>query len=786
MPAYDQYGNLKIKGIGDTGATGATGPAGATGATGPAGPTGAAGSGIVWQGEWDSLTNYVQDDAVGYLGSSWIANTANLNKVPGVDPEWDLWVAKGSMGTQGSQGATGNQGTQGTQGSIGPTGAQGATGPQGTQGSQGSIGPTGAQGPQGTQGSIGVQGTQGTQGSLGPTGATGPQGSQGTQGTQGSLGPTGATGPQGTQGTQGSIGVTGADGAQGPQGTQGTQGSLGPTGATGADGLPGAQGTQGSQGSLGPTGATGATGPQGTQGTQGSLGPTGATGPQGTQGTQGSQGSLGPTGPTGATGATGATGPQGSQGTQGSIGPNIMTINTVTGPSYTFALTDAGKAVSFTATGTINTYIPANADVNFQPGDQIIVRLASSTGVITIFANAGVTLNTISAILNAQWSEIVLVQETATNTWWGASTPKGATGPTGAQGSQGTQGSQSTAAGTPGSQGTQGSQGSIGVTGATGPQGSQGTQGSQSTAPAPTGATGPQGSQGTQGSLGPTGAQGTQGSQGSIGPTGATGASGQSTMLINSSTAPSYTFQTSDIGACVSLGGTGVITAHIPNPLGNAGDTIVVRLASSTGQITIDGATGVTIDAVITQLTTQWSELVLVQETATNTWWIASAPKGATGATGPQGTQGSIGATGATGAQGTQGSQGSAGTNFLIAPNVTATGSTNTPTPNALTDNVYKLTAQATAANFKATTGTAVDGQYLDIYIWAATGVTNTISWVDATFGYTASFLQQATASGQLTLPLSQVRNKLIICQFQYDTSNNFNRWRLIGKLMPI
>lgn len=344
-----------------------------------------------------------------------------------------------------------------------------------------------------------------------------------------------------------------------------------------------------------------------------------------------------------------------------------------------------------------------------------------------------------------------------------------------------------------------------------------------------TGATGPTGPQGSQGSIGPQGTQGTQGSQGSA---------GSSTLPINSSTAASYTFQSTDIGKVVSLNYTGVITAHIPNPLGDSGDQIVVRNGAG-GTITIDGATGVTIDAASQTLNSQWSEYVLIQETATNTWWIASAPKGATGATGPQGTQGSIGVTGAQGTQGTQGSlgptgaqgtqgsqgtigvqgpqgtqgslgptgaqgtqgtqgtigvagpqgtqgsQGSAGTNDLISPFVTSLATAGSPAPNAQTDNVYKLTKQDQTANFKITGGTANDGQLMYIYIGATSGSTTNITWPDATFGYTASFLQEGTASGQLTLPLTTSKGKTLMCLFQYDSANAFNRWRLIEKKIP-
>ena len=142
---------------GATGPTGPTGPAGAdstvagptgpTGPTGPAGATGVAGAGIQWLGEWSSLTSYAANDGVGYLGSSWIANGSNLNKVPGTDPEWDLWVEKGATGATGvtgGAGATGATGVTGLTGATGPTGVTGATGPSGPTGTGDVVGPAGA------------------------------------------------------------------------------------------------------------------------------------------------------------------------------------------------------------------------------------------------------------------------------------------------------------------------------------------------------------------------------------------------------------------------------------------------------------------------------------------------------------------------------------------------------------------------------------------------------------------------------------------------------------------
>jgi len=51
-----------------------------------------------------------------------------LNKTPGVDPEWDLFVEGGEPGYTGSQGNIGYTGSKGDQGNIGYTGSRGNTG----------------------------------------------------------------------------------------------------------------------------------------------------------------------------------------------------------------------------------------------------------------------------------------------------------------------------------------------------------------------------------------------------------------------------------------------------------------------------------------------------------------------------------------------------------------------------------------------------------------------------------------------------------------------------------
>jgi hypothetical protein len=90
---------------GDTGATGATGPQGPSGPQGPqgvqgdVGPQGPAGpqgaKGLNWKGAWDATTNYVTDDAVSYVGSSWRALRDNANVTPVEGADWTIVAQKG-------------------------------------------------------------------------------------------------------------------------------------------------------------------------------------------------------------------------------------------------------------------------------------------------------------------------------------------------------------------------------------------------------------------------------------------------------------------------------------------------------------------------------------------------------------------------------------------------------------------------------------------------------------------------------------------------------------------
>ena len=93
---------------------------GIQGETGPIGPTGA--TGIEWRGEWDSSTDYVDNDAVFYQGASWFASgDPDIGEEPTeLSVHWYPLALQGATGPQGLQGIQGEQGIQGPIGPVGP------------------------------------------------------------------------------------------------------------------------------------------------------------------------------------------------------------------------------------------------------------------------------------------------------------------------------------------------------------------------------------------------------------------------------------------------------------------------------------------------------------------------------------------------------------------------------------------------------------------------------------------------------------------------------------------
>lgn len=239
---------------------------GAAGSQGPAGPAGAQGpEGLVWRSTYNASTAYVVDDAVAYLGESFVCVLANTGQATSNATYWALLAAKGTTGSAGPQGTQGDQGVQGPQGNAGSNGSNGSQGAQGVQGEKGmdwkgayaggttyqadDVSTSGGKTYICLQTSTGNATSNSSFWSLvadkGDAGAAGPQGAAGPAGSDGDDGATGDTGAQGAAGAQGATGAAGAAGAQGPQGDAGAAGAQGATGAAGSNGSNGAQGPAG-------------------------------------------------------------------------------------------------------------------------------------------------------------------------------------------------------------------------------------------------------------------------------------------------------------------------------------------------------------------------------------------------------------------------------------------------------------------------------------------------------------------------------------------------------------
>ena len=127
------------------------GTAGAAGAAGPQGPQGPAGAtGVNWRGAWSSANGYLANDAVFYVGSTYLALISSLGSEPDVSPsKWAVLAQAGSAGPTGPGGAaatvsvgTVTTGASGTQAIVTNTGTATAavlnfTIPQGAQGTSG-------------------------------------------------------------------------------------------------------------------------------------------------------------------------------------------------------------------------------------------------------------------------------------------------------------------------------------------------------------------------------------------------------------------------------------------------------------------------------------------------------------------------------------------------------------------------------------------------------------------------------------------------------------------------
>jgi len=660
--------------VGATGATGATGlqgPAGATGVDGAIGATGASGAqGVQGPQGFTGAIGPTGATGVGATGATGAIGATGSNGNPGATGATGVGAtgatgAHGPTGATGATGLTGSQGDTGVQGPVGPTGATGATGLTGGPGATGATGAgaTGATGVAGPTGATGVQGATGA-GATGATGVTGFQGATGVAGANGVIGgpgATGATGPSGAIGSQGynsgyiwtfrSLQLVDSDNEFLPYGwlgfnnttyssvTQvfidknsalsgqnnygGILNSWGQSSSvikgklvlqraidTGLDKIitfdvtsvqnrdnyvrldvqnyqgastftdysqvavsfhrTGDKGDSGVSGFVGSTGAQGSTGVQGATGA-GATGATGAAGLNGVDGPTGPTGATGATGLTGNPGATGATGVQGETGVQGIAGP-IGPTGATGATGITGSQGPQGDTGAIGATGAGATGATGATGLQGPQGDAGPIGPTGATG-----ANG-------------------------TN---GAAGPIGATGATGATGLTGSQGPA----------------GPIGPTGATGATGITGNPG----------ATGATGVTGTAGPIGPTGATGVTGITGPIGPTGATGATGIAgptgptgatyfTVITDSTTARTLT--NADAFDYIRFTNGSAITVTVQNQAGTTwvADTEILMEQAGAGQITVTGATSVTIVSSQTLKSNKQYAVIGLKRVAENSW----------------------------------------------------------------------------------------------------------------------------------------------------------------------
>jgi hypothetical protein len=208
--------------------------------------------------------------------------------------------------------------------------------------------------------------------------------------------------------------------------------------------------------------------------------------------------------------------------------------------------------------------------------------------------------------------------------------------------------------------GNVGATGSAGVTGVTGSTGATGATGS-------TGVSGVTGPTGVTGATGVTGSTGSDGLDGLDGNKGSTGPSYDAAQTINAQTNTTYTLVLGDAGELVTLSNSSPIALTVPPnsvvafPIGTRIDLAQIN----TGQVTVAGAGGVTVNATPSLLfRARYSGATLVK-TGTDTWDLfgdlAGAGVGTTGATGPTGATGATGATGSAGSDGLDGLEGPPG-----------------------------------------------------------------------------------------------------------------------------
>lgn len=93
-----------------------------------------------------------------------------------------------------------------------------------------------------------------------------------------------------------------------------------------------------------------------------------------------------------------------------------LTVETITGTTYTLVLADAWKLKQTTNSSPVTVTVPTNASVAFPIGTQVTFE-QNGTGALTLAAAGGVTLEGVPALTTAARYQVLTLTKTATNRW---------------------------------------------------------------------------------------------------------------------------------------------------------------------------------------------------------------------------------------------------------------------------------------------------------------------------------------------------------------------------------
>lgn len=97
--------------------------------------------------------------------------------------------------------------------------------------------------------------------------------------------------------------------------------------------------------------------------------------------------------------------------------PKAITLNAQTGTTYTLALTDDSKLITFSNASAITVTVPLNSSVAFPTGTQIH-GIQISTGQVTVNGAVGVTVSGVGTRkTSGQWRAFTLIK-VATDSWY--------------------------------------------------------------------------------------------------------------------------------------------------------------------------------------------------------------------------------------------------------------------------------------------------------------------------------------------------------------------------------